>query len=432
MKNHTIFRAIAAGLLFLFPLLLNANAEEPDWSKIAETNMILFYPAQTSWKYLTSEWHPGSIALKENKAGCTDCHEGQIADLAIKSISNREPTPIAGKEPLKVVSIKAAYDKAFAYFWFQWVSAEPGIYRKYQVFDGKQWKPEGAVDRPYNLKKGVPAQYEDRLSVMLGDERVPSFPTSGCFITCHSDMRNMPNEAKAGDVKAHPVLGEKGMKKSDIRKYISESRTELAETGGWSHVRSKDELEKSQNQGKFLDLLQWRASRGNPIGILDDGYVLEYRNFDSDGKFMEDNFDKDKKQPKYMYDEKKTGMKAFTYDQLRQQKYYYISEDIAVPFDPDAGWKKGDAIADPVIFTPEDNTSSVRGDWKDGKWTVVIKKKLNHGKPTEDKMLILGKQYTMGISIHDDNTTQRHHYVSFPLTVGFDSASADINIVWTE
>lgn len=195
----------------------------------------------------------------------------------------------------------------------------------------------------------------------------------------------------------------------EVRKYILASRTKSDSTGGWANLKPKDEIKKLKDEGVFLDLWQWRANRGNPIGILDDGYVMDYRMFDSDGKFMASNYDKKKKQPKYMYDEKRLGIRSYPYERLKEQKYYYISKDIAVPFDPNLDWKQTDAIAEKIIFPPKDNTSSVKGVWKKGCWNVVIKKKLNHGNPKEDKILKPGNLYTIGFAVHDDQTTQRHH-----------------------
>ena len=45
------------------------------------------------------------------------------------------------------------------------------------------------------------ASYEDRFSIMLGDGKsVPSYNNQGCWITCHNDLRYMPNEAKKAEI----------------------------------------------------------------------------------------------------------------------------------------------------------------------------------------------------------------------------------------
>lgn len=51
---------------------------------------------------------------------------------------------------------------------------------------------------------------------MIDDTKLQSFTMNGCFITCHNDLRYMPNEAKKDDVKTHAYFGNKDIKKSDI------------------------------------------------------------------------------------------------------------------------------------------------------------------------------------------------------------------------
>ncbi|MBI5232928.1 MAG: hypothetical protein HY880_01085 [Deltaproteobacteria bacterium] len=69
------------------------------------------------------------------------------------------------------------------------------------------------------------------------------------------------------------------------------------------------------------------------------------------------------------------------------------------------------------------------GDYKDGKWTVVLKRKLKAGDPKEDKIITPGKQYAVAISIHT-NSISRRHYASFARILGFDDdAEANIRAV---
>jgi hypothetical protein len=42
-----------------------------------------------------------------------------------------------------------------------------------------------------------------------------------------------------------------------------------------------------------------------------------------------------------------------------------------------------------------------------------------------------GEVYSVGIAVHDDNTTTRFHFVSFPFTLGV-GAAADIEAVKVE
>jgi cytochrome c-type protein NapC len=75
------------------------------------------------------------------------------------------------------------------------------------------------------------------------------------------------------------------------------------------------------------------------------------------------------------------------------------------------------------------NNLSAKGEYKDGNWTVVFKKKLNAGDPAEDKIIKPGKKkYSVGISIHI-NSIGRRHYTAFSRYLGFDDPMADINAV---
>ncbi|HZX49506.1 MAG TPA: ethylbenzene dehydrogenase-related protein [Nitrospirota bacterium] len=67
----------------------------------------------------------------------------------------------------------------------------------------------------------------------------------------------------------------------------------------------------------------------------------------------------------------------------------------------------------------DDDITDVTGNghWEDGRYTVVMKKKMNSG-DSRDVQLIKGDKLTFSIAIHDNKATKRKHYVSFPMTVG--------------
>jgi len=110
-----------------------------------------------------------------------------------------------------------------------------------------------------------------------------------------------------------------------------------------------------------------------------------------------------------------------------------IRESNAVPYDPNAGWKKDDVLPGRLISGVDANgsaadNSNVKGVWKDGTWTVVWARPLNTGHPADDKILKEGGVYNIGFAVHDDNVTTRFHHVSFPRTLGIGS-KADIEAV---
>jgi hypothetical protein len=276
------------------------------------------------------------------------------------------------------------------------------------------------------VRKGEqPAVYEDRLSIMLDDGGVPGFANQGCWLTCHNGMRDAPNQPSAADVQANPML--KALKKNDVRKYLPSTRTDAM--ASWDKGKSLDEIAKIKVAGGYLELMQWRAHRSNPVGMADDGYVLEYRNFDAGKNMFSSNLDAKTKQPKYMYDPKKTGKRALALDDIRRTTNAMVPGQNAVPFDPKAGWKVGDLVSQYVVDrkfaegSAADN-KQVQGTWKGGTWTVVWARPRNLTNP-DDKALKDGRAYNFSFAVHDDNMTSRGHHVSFPVTVGF-GTKADI------
>jgi hypothetical protein len=260
---------------------------------------------------------------------------------------------------------------------------------------------------------------------MIDDGGVPAFANQGCWQTCHNGERDNPNFAAKAEVQANPLY--QALKQGDVRKYLPSTRTDAL--ASWDKGRSPEEIAKIKAAGGFLELMQWRAHRSNPVGMADDGYVLEFRLFDAGKNPFGSNVDSKTHQPKFMYDEKKVGKKAFTADDIRKIPTALIREQNAMPFDPTAGWKAGDLIPE-YINSRADATGSAadnnqtKGVWKDSAWTVVWARKLNLANP-DDKALKEGKAYNFAFAVHDDNITTRGHHVSFPVTVGF-GAKADI------
>jgi hypothetical protein len=433
----------AALVLSVFgsPGSLAADAEKMDWSAIPRSEITLFYPGQASAEWLLGAEHKkgGAKAVKDGK-NCLECHKGEEADIGDKIASGKrlEPKPFAGFPGTKKVTVQAAFDQEYLYLKISWPAKGPGIYHEYIVFKDGKW------DDPYGSHRGnelvrsgkTPPSYEDRFSIMLGDGKsVASFNNQGCWVTCHNDMRFMPNEAGKDAVQAHPILGKDGMKKSDIRKYIPESRSAMGDAGGWDKIKSKEEIAALKDKGVFLDLWQWRANRSNHAKMADDGYVLEYRNSDAGKNMFAENWDKEKHQPKLMFDPKKNnGRASLAMADFQNPKSPYILEDSnSVPYDPSYKFKDGDLI--PLfngVTKPEGSAADnnpVVGVHANGTWTLSWKHKLNTGNPKDDIALKAGETYPIGLAVHDDMTTGRWHFVSFPLKLSLGGKEGDITAV---
>jgi hypothetical protein len=433
---------ITLSILLACAVLASASALAADpakinWSKIPTVNVPLFYPGQSSYEWLRSDAHKG--ASKEVKRGdaCVSCHDEKDAekDLGEKLVKAGplEPMPVTGKNGFVNLKVQAAYDAKNAYLRFQWKTANafPGSEHQYLRFDGKEWKVYGYPKLDKVVQDGKqPGIYEDRMSVMIDDGKVPGFAKQGCWLTCHDGARDMPKQFTKEEVAANAMLT--AIKKSDVRKYLPDSRTDPSD---WKTGKTVEELAKIKAAGGFVDLIQWRAHRSHGVGMADDGYVLEWRLSDAGKDMFGSNADKDTHAPKFMWDAKKVGYKSITADQLRKGDHFLIREQNAVPFDPNAGWKEGDMIPDYVLSREDAKGSAADNNaiagWKDGVWTVVMIRPLGLTND-DDKTLKEGGVYNVGFAVHDDNITTRGHHVSFVRTLSLGNkkdTKADIEAV---
>jgi len=411
-----------------------AAAETPaiDWSKVKTDTVKLFYPGQSSYEWLRSKAHGGARKVGLG-AACVSCHD---EDDAEKDKGNElvkagpiEPMPVKGKNGYKELSVQAAYDAKNLYLRYEWKTDNPfpGSEHQYLRFDGHEWKVWGFPKLDQVVQDGKqPGIYEDRMSVMIDDGKVAGFAQQGCWLSCHDGQRDMPKQFTNDEVAANPLLA--AIKKSDVRKYLPDTRTDPSD---WKTGKSVEDIAKLKAEGKFVDLIQWRAHRSNAVGMADDGYVLEFRLGDEGKDMFAGNSDSKTHQPKYMWDAKKVGYKSITANQLRKGDHFLIRELNAVAFDPNAGWKEGDMVPDYLVSRKDAKGSAADnnavGTWKDGKWTVVLVRPLGLTNP-DDKALKEGGVYNVGFAIHDDNITTRGHQVSFVKTLGI-GVKADIEAV---
>ncbi|MBK5205481.1 MAG: hypothetical protein JJD98_08735 [Polaromonas sp.] len=413
-----------------------ATAADPakiNWTTVPTTKLTLFYPGQSTYEWLRSNEHKGANKVRKGES-CVLCHD---ADDEEKELGNKlvkggplEPMPVAGKEGYKDLAVQAAFDDKNAYLRFQWKTQNPaysGTEHQYLRFDGKEWKVYGHPKLDKVVQEGKDAGiYEERMSIMIDDGKVKDFAQQGCWLTCHDGQRDMPKTATKDDAAANPLLA--AIKKNDLRKYLPDTRTDPSD---WKTGKSVEEIAKLKADGKFVDLVQWRAHRSNPVGMADDGYVLEYRLSDAGKDPFSGNADSKTHQPKFMWDEKKVGYKSITSDKLGKGDHFLIREQNAVAFDPNAGWKEGDMIPD-YITSREDAKGSAADNnaisaFKDGMWSVVLIRPLGLTN-ADDKNLKVGSVYNVGFAVHDDNITTRGHHVSFVKTLGL-GAKADIQAV---
>lgn len=402
------------------------------WDDDEVSELTLFYPAQVSWQWLSSEAHPGSADLLAGTA-CAACHTGEIAphpaELGERLVGHPtlDPDPVEGKRPSIELAIQAAYDDENVYLRLEWESEEPGVYNDYFRFNGEEWERYSG-ERP-DTPEGRLAQ-EDRLSVMIGSGNVLAFDGAefgfeniGCFAACHSSLTDMPLAPSSEEVEAHPYLGENGLGEDRVRKYLLSTRTDLDASGGWDNVKTEEMLAALGDEGTFLDLWQWRAHRSNIHGWGDDGSVLEYR-FSDDGSGPYSSLS----EPEFMYNEEMFGFNAPNWDELKNEGTpYYINEDEPdtwLPFDPELAWEEGDTLPRRILRTPEGSSADVMasGHYSDGRWVVELKRPLETGH-LDDQIFEPGNVYTLAFSIHDDHVSGYRHHVSFPVSLAFESGA---------
>lgn len=427
MKKSALILGMSA---FAMGSTFAADPATIDWSKIPAANVALFYPGQSSYEWLRSAAHKGAGGAKRGDA-CVQCHDGKEKAFGEKIVKGGplEPMPVKGKNGYVDLKFQAAYDAKNAYLRFQWKTLNPyaGTEHQYLRFDGKEWKVYGYPKLDKVVQDGAqPGIYEDRMSIIIDDGKVPGFAQQGCWLTCHDGQRDMPRQFTKEEIAANALMA--AIKKNDVRKYLPASRNDPSD---WKSGKTVEEINKVKAAGGFVELIQWRAHRSHPVGMADDGYVLEWRNFDAGSNMFGGNADAKTHAPRFMWDEKKVGYKSITADQLRKGDHFLIREQNAVPFDPNAGWKEGDMIPD--YFVSRANAKGSAADnnaiasWKDGIWTVVMIRPLGLAND-DDKALKEGGVYNIGFGMHDDNITTRGHHVSFVKTLGF-GAKADIQAV---
>jgi hypothetical protein len=418
----------AGALLALYGTTAALAGPPADWSAVPTKTVTLFYPGESTYDWLRSSAH--KRAYKKVLAGeaCTSCHEGEEQELGETNVvaSRLEPAPIEGKNPFVDLNMQVAYDDSNVYFRYQWKTQmdRAGQMHDYMRYDGEKWAFYGGPRSEEAVANGEePPLYEDRLTMMFDDGSVPMFAEQGCWLTCHTNMRDVGDQPSRADIAANPVLGADGLKQHDIRKYLPGTRTD--EMATWNATKTADEIAAMKEAGQFVDLMQWRAARSAPVGMADDGYVLEYRLFDDGKKMFSWNVDKKTMTPKFMFDASKVGVNAITTADIGDpsKPYAIIKQTNAVPYDPAVGFKEGDILPGRLLSTAVEGSAgdnnNVQSEWKDGMYTVVWTRPMNTGHPADDKIFEEGKSYTLGLAIHDDNVTTRFHFTGFPLSIGF-------------
>ncbi len=430
---------VTTGLFVTHALVYAADVESIDWTSIKVNKPRLFYTAQSSYEWLRTEDHKKASNEVKGGEACLKCHKGEQKSLGeILSGEHRlEPDPIKGKSGYLRLKVQAAHDSTNLYMRFSWKSSaeQAGDHGNYIRFDGESWQwygnhrqHEAVVDEEQ------PAIYPDRLGIMMGSDKVPLYKEHGCWLTCHDSMVGMPEEADEDEVAEHPVISQLykklGITNRWVRKYLPDSRSDGE---NWAAVKDAAELAALKKDGAFLDLIIWDASLTNPGGFATDFNVLDIKQVDAGDSALLPN-GKVLAGPKFMFDADKVGYRVLSKDDLgdaKKNKHLVIGAT-AVPISGD--FKEGDILPAHIIDTSSAKGSAAdvdyaKGEWNDGVYTVIMRRKLDTGHPEDDLIMQVGGVYSFSFSIHDDATGKRAHLVSFPVLVSIGEGEADIQAV---
>ncbi|WP_413838496.1 ethylbenzene dehydrogenase-related protein [Desulfobacula sp.] len=267
------------------------------------------------------------------------------------------------------VKIKSLYDDKYVYFYLQY--ADPT-----QSLERFPWIKQADGSWKQSIKKDSTGHdntyYEDKLGMYWEINKVKGFKKKGCAVSCH--------------------LTEEGLNNG------------IADTSAGRKYTNKP--------GETIDMWHWKSVRTGPLGMFDDQFVDDNtdpkanKNWGRHGDVKtgggyKNNFNADKTGPAFMnspYSEK--------------DKYWVLPELKAKFVDT---FKAGDVVPGIVItpFTGHRGDIKVQSAWKDGQWTLEVKRALA---TTGDKAEIqdvqfsdMAKTYYFGISVFD-NSQINHVY----------------------
>ena len=332
--------------------------------------------------------------------------------------------------------VQTAFNDREIFLRFQWDQPQPGgWYHDLLVFQDGRWQRYAAPD-PW-VVQGQSGFYEDRLSFKLDDGSVKGFANFAGWLTQHAGIRSNPDAVSREEVQAHPWLGQT-LGRSDLRKYLPQSREGPWWAGAWDQVRSQQELERLKADGVFLDLVMWRAHRSNAMEYGTDHWILDYRHTDQGTITYRGQSWDESQGPESMFDPEVVRRGALDINKIyenplnyRQDLFYsdranwlgehepyFLHEDFLVPFDPEVAQWEGAAIPAIVLRKPEGSVGAwrARGIWQDGQWIVEMSRKLDTGHD-DDKRLQPGGIYTWSPAVHH-GSNERWHWVAYPYQLG--------------
>jgi len=285
--------------------------------------------------------------------------------------------PDNGYEGMKETNVrmKSMHDDKDIYFLIEYddptysMQRYPWVKQK----DGS-WKQLKALDSTIHEN----TYYEDKLS-FLWDINTAGFKKKGCAMSCH-----------------------------------------MAENGLVEGIPDTSAGRKYTRPGEYLDIWHWKSVRTNDVYQIDDQYVDHLKkeggkqwgrhNDVTTGGGYVDNINEAGTAPIYMTAKEE------------QMKNYYVMDKDKIPFKDT--FKVGDEIPGIIISPIQGPRGDItaHGDWKDGVWTLEIKRALvTTGEKSELHDIQfddLTKAYYFGVSVFD-NSQINHIYHKKALELTF-------------
>jgi hypothetical protein len=265
----------------------------------------------------------------------------------------------AGKFEGKDIELKtkSVYTKDEIFFRFEWPDKDKSMQKNAWKFSGGKWN---------KIKAN-----EDRMGLVFEINRIDKFATKGCAVLCHNESKNEKE---------------------------------------WYYAVSSAK--------EKADMWHWKSVRSNPVGFTEDGYVVfnstkepeKGRKRDAgSGTKAKSNRTKDKSKPAYMQDPSKSASIPGT---------LLVAQ--AVEIKDYTGFKDGDEIPGYMLNTAwKDSFADVKatGVWQNGKWTVMMSRKLNTGYD-DDIQFNTRKKYPFSLAVFD-NSGEHDSYNAEPLKLQF-------------
>jgi hypothetical protein len=181
-----------------------------------------------------------------------------------------EPTPIPDKRGAIPVTVESTHDGENLYLRFSW---EEGEHAPVPFVQGGKMDPDNPM----------------KFALMFATDDVEYADRSGCWGTCHHDLRTMPDAPDAEAMSASPVAGQLDLSQG-VTKYIKESRSKIEvkgrrgkKRGGWDKLKSADELKAEMDAGHYMDIARYKSGKGE----VENGHILEQRTLSEGGQGAE-------------------------------------------------------------------------------------------------------------------------------------------------